>query len=285
MSQEQTHDRLPKDLWEMIHGFSSREPRLPPRTWKQIEGYVGPRTEMEVLTRRALKRRSCSPCNVLLSDFALESEDEPYDTIECDPECVGRWGTALGRLAEAVCQAAEHYGYAREINFRLQLDNADYLLIYRARPGQRTVRLGSLQLLEEGRFVRGRIISRAKDGLIWGDLVFLNVNRNHVGNVWPRQIAVPLYSLTLTRSRRPTTKQGTDAVAVPFSRSADSEQQVDVGYNFEATHVRIFSRKNTGMGIEKFRDPKSGDTWVYNQRRDWLREAFWENAPERRQLV
>ena len=272
----------------MIHGFNSRETRLPPRAWREIERYVGPKTQMEALTRRALKRRSCSPCNVLLSDFALESEDEPYDTIECDPECVGRWGTALGRLAEAVCQAAEHYGYAREINFRLQLDNADYLLIYRARPGQRTVRLGSLQSLEEGRFVRGRINSRLKDALIWGDLVFLNVNRDHAtGNVWPDEFAVPLYSLTLTRSRRPTTKQGTDAVAVPFSRSADSEQQADVGYSFEARHARIFSRKNTGMGIEKFRDPKSGATWVYNQRRgrDWFREAFWESSPDRRQLV
>ena len=108
---------LPNDLWQKIYAYNAKEAMLPSRAWRGIESYIGPRTPQEELTRRSLKRRSCSPCNVLLKEDALTEDDQPYDSAICDHTCHGQWSVALGRLAENVIQAAGHYGYPREVSF------------------------------------------------------------------------------------------------------------------------------------------------------------------------
>ena len=252
---------LPNDLWQKIYTYNAKEAMLPSRAWRGIESYIGPRTPQEELTRRSLKRRSCSPCNVLLKEDALTEDDQPYDSAVCDHTCHGQWSVALGRLAENVIQAAGHYGYPREVSFRLQLESEEYLLTYFAHRGEDSVKLGSVRRLFRRRFVDGKIHSRAKDGLIWGDLVFLQVGRHARGAAWTQEILVPSYSLRYVRTQRPTTKRGSDAAAVPY----DSELQdnhVDVGYSFRGKHVRMFARRNTGAGKQRYRDPKSSQTWV-----------------------
>ena len=127
---------LPNDLWQKIYTYSAKEAMLPSRAWRGVESYIGPRTPQEELTRRSLKRRSCSPCNVLLKEDALTEDDQPYDSAVCDHTCHGQWSVALGRLAENVIQAAGHYGYPREVTFRLQLESEEYLLTYFAHRGE-----------------------------------------------------------------------------------------------------------------------------------------------------
>ena len=278
---------LPSDLWRTIYGYNSRETTLPPRAWQTIEEHLGPRTPQEELTRRSLKRRSCSPCNVLLREEALTEDDEPFDTAVCDHTCHGRWSVALGRLAEAVIRAAGHYGFAREVAFRLQLGDDDCLLTFRAARGEQTMKLHSVMLLQRARFVKGKMNSKAKDGLLWGDLVFLDVDSRYArGNAWTQEILVPSYSLRYVRTKRPTTKRGSDAAAVPYD-GAFQDNNVDVGYSFREKHVRMFARRNTGAGKQRYRDPKSSQTWVYDQSRgrDWLRHAWWEDSPEARQVL
>ena len=145
-----------------------------------------------------------------------------------------------------------------------------------------------MKVLRRARFVDGKIDSQAKDGQMWGDLMFLDVGRRYaLGDAWANEILVPDYSLRFVRGARPTTKRDSDAVAVPFSDSAFQDNHVDVGYSFREKHVRMFSRRNTGVGKERFRDPTNGQTWVYDQSkgRDWLRHAWWEDSPEARQVL
>ena len=74
---------------------------------------------------------------------------------------------------------------------------------------------------------------------------------------------------------------------VPFDSALQDNNVVDVGYSFREKHVRMSARRNTGTGKQRYRDPKSSQTWVYDQSRgrDWLRHAWWEDSPEARQVL
>ena len=67
-----------------------------------------PGTTQSIGHRPPIDIPQCSPCNLMFTSDALDpSADIPYDTQRCDSECVGKYGTALRRLAGNAAQSVQ----------------------------------------------------------------------------------------------------------------------------------------------------------------------------------